>query len=226
MAEADARSVGEAQSSAVLRGDGGDATGGYGGSALVAAGVVGVAALHALAVPFLLPAIRKHCLPYVAANAAQLDLLAAACRKRNVKRLVDLGSGDGVVCVELSARLGIETVGHELNPWLVWYARLSARARGVGHLATFHRGDLFEADVDGYDGCALFVVPAMMADLEAKLGAELREDAAVFAARFPLATWEPAAHDEHEDRTRGYNVNQLWTYDLDPASRALRAPDA
>ena len=193
------------------------------GVSVVVLGGLGVAALHAIAVPFLLPALRKHCLPYVAANGEQLALLAAACERRGVKRLVDLGSGDGVVCVELSKRLGIETVGHELNPWLVWYSKLSARVNGVSHLATFHRGDLFKTDIRDCDAVALFVVPAMMRDLEAKLGKELREDAIVLAARFPLETWESVDHVEHEIKSKGYNVNQLWTYELDPAARALRA---
>ena len=194
---------------------------GVGGSVLVLGGL-GVAALHAVALPFLLPALRKHCLPYVAANAEQLELVTSIAKRRGLRRVVDLGSGDGVVCVELSKRLGIETVGHELNPWLVWYSRLSARVAGVSHLAQFHQGDLFKASLDDFDGVALFVVPAMMEDLEVKFAAELADDAVVVAARFPLATWEPLDHDEHEVRSRGYNVNQVWTYGLDPAARALR----
>ena len=112
--------------------------------------------------------------------------------------------------------------GVELNPWLVWYSRLSARRRGVAHLCSFERGDLFKANVADADAVALFVVPAMMPDLEKKLGAELRDDACVLAARFPLATWDSVRHDVHEERSRGYNVNQLWEYDLDPAARAMR----
>ncbi|KAH8073494.1 hypothetical protein JL721_2794 [Aureococcus anophagefferens] len=189
------------------------------GSSFLVVGGLGVAALHAVALPFLLPALRKHCLPYVAANAEQMELLTAAARRRNLRRVVDLGSGDGVVCVELSRRLGIVTVGHELNPWLVWYSRLRARAAGVHHLCTFHRGDMFDADLTGADGVALFVVPAMMADLEAKFARDLDVDAVVLAARFPLATWAEFDHDEHAVRSRGYRQPAL---DLrrDPAARA------
>ncbi|KAH8058936.1 hypothetical protein JL720_13954 [Aureococcus anophagefferens] len=34
------------------------------GSSFLVVGGLGVAALHAVALPFLLPALRKHCLPY------------------------------------------------------------------------------------------------------------------------------------------------------------------
>lgn len=181
-----------------------------------------VLALVAIPAPFLLPAIRKHCLPYVAANAAQLELLENACRRRGVKRIVDLGSGDGVVCVELAKRLGVEARGVELNPWLVYYSKYSAWCENVGHLCAFERKDMFKADISDADAIALFVVPAMMSDLEVKLARELPPDACVLAARFPLDTWPVARHEAHAKKTRGYNVNQLWEYELDPAARALR----
>ena len=190
-------------------------------AALAGAGAA-LLALVAIPAPFLLPALRKHCLPYVAANAQQLELLEKACRRRGVRRIVDLGSGDGVVCVELAKRLGAEARGVELNPWLVYYSRYSAWREGVGDLCTFERGDLFKADVSDCDAVALFVVPAMMSDLEKKLARELPRDACVLAARFPLATWTETRHDVHTVKSRGYNVNQLWEYELDPAVRALR----
>ena len=49
-----------------------------------------------------------------------------------------------------------------------------------------------------------------------KLARELPRDACVLAARFPLATWTETRHDVHAVRSRGYNVNQLWEYELDP----------
>ena len=57
---------------------------------------------------------------------------------------------------------------------------------------------------------------------EKKLARELPRDACVLAARFPLATWTETRHEAHTVKSRGYNVNQLWEYELDPAVRALR----
>ena len=54
-----------------------------------------------------------------------------------------------------------------------------------------------------------------------KLARELPRDACVLAARFPLATWTETRHDVHAVKSRGYNVNQLWEYELEPAVRAL-----
>ena len=55
-----------------------------------------------------------------------------------------------------------------------------------------------------------------------KLARELPRDACVLAARFPLKTWTETRHEAHTVKSRGYNVNQLWEYELDPAARALR----
>ena len=58
--------------------------------------------------------------------------------------------------------------------------------------------------------------------MKEKFVRELPRDACVLAARFPLATWTETRHDVHTVKSRGYNVNQLWEYELDPAVRALR----
>ena len=50
--------------------------------------------LCALVTPFILPALRKHCLPYVPATAHQVRLVLQHAKGQT---LVDIGSGDGRV---------------------------------------------------------------------------------------------------------------------------------
>ena len=50
--------------------------------------------LCALVTPFILPALRKHCLPYVPATTRQVRLVVQHAKG---KTLVDIGSGDGRV---------------------------------------------------------------------------------------------------------------------------------
>ena len=56
----------------------------------VAAGIV------ALSFPFVLPAVRKFCLPYVPATPIQINAVVSLLRGRTGSA-VDLGSGDGRV---------------------------------------------------------------------------------------------------------------------------------
>lgn len=51
-------------------------------------------ALYALAAPFVTPALRKVCLPFVPATPAQVDNVLRVLKARS-GTLVDIGSGDG-----------------------------------------------------------------------------------------------------------------------------------
>lgn len=190
-----------------------------GGAALVT--------LHLVAIPFAAPGFRKFCLPYIAANPTQLGLLTKHLRSNGARNMVDLGSGDGVVCVHVAKELGIKTVGFELNPWLVISSRLYAHYEGVSHLTEFHQKDLFKADISKTDAVCLFVVPSMMEALEQKFTEELCHDANVYAVRFPLKTWETETYEKGEKKTqtKGYNVNQIWVYSKLPPGKAEENTD-
>lgn len=195
----------------------------YDWSNLFYVGGASLLALHLVALPFIAPAFRKYCLPYVAANEIQLNMLTKALRKLNVKRVVDLGSGDGVVCIHLAKELGVKAVGYELNPWLVLFSRAWATYSGVGNLCSFQRQDLFKADISKEDGVVLFVVPSMMEPLEVKLKKEMKDNAKVFALRFPLKTWQEEYY-ESGPPTGGYNVNQLWVYPIQKSQKSSALP--
>ena len=57
--------------------------------------------LMAVCIPFTLPALRRHCLPYVPATAIQIEKVMLHVKGRRGK-VVDLGSGDGRVVSELN----------------------------------------------------------------------------------------------------------------------------
>ena len=66
--------------------------------AIAAAWVISGSALglFAVVIPFVLPALRKYCLPYVPATPIQIDRVLLQLKGRSGK-VVDLGSGDGRV---------------------------------------------------------------------------------------------------------------------------------
>lgn len=63
---------------------------------VIVTGVLGgsLLALYAVAAPFVSPALRKICLPFVPATTAQVENVLRALRARS-GTLVDIGSGDG-----------------------------------------------------------------------------------------------------------------------------------
>uniref|UniRef100_A0A3Q0R0U7 FATP synthase c subunit lysine N-methyltransferase n=1 Tax=Amphilophus citrinellus TaxID=61819 RepID=A0A3Q0R0U7_AMPCI len=156
---------------------------------LVVTGVLGgsLVALYAVATPFVAPALRKVCLPFVPATATQVENVLRVLRARS-GTLVDIGSGDGRIVIA-AAKHGFRASGFELNPWLVWYSRYRAWREGVHRSTSFHISDLWK------------VIPLSL--LELKLASELPSTAKVVACRFPFPTWVP-------ESTAGEGIDTVW----------------
>ncbi|XP_063156261.1 ATP synthase subunit C lysine N-methyltransferase isoform X2 [Candoia aspera] len=144
-------------------------------------------ALYSVAIPFIAPALRKHCLPFVPATSKQVENVLIMLKGRN-GTLVDIGSGDGRIVIA-AAKVGFKAVGYELNPWLVWYSRYHAWREGVHQDVNFYISDLWK-----------------MLQLEKKLGDELQPDARVIACRFPFPHWSP-------NHSFGEGIDTVWAYD-------------
>ncbi|XP_035527344.1 ATP synthase subunit C lysine N-methyltransferase [Morone saxatilis] len=173
---------------------------------VVVTGVLGgsLVALYAVAAPFVTPALRKVCLPFVPATTAQVDNVLRVLRARS-GTLVDIGSGDGRIVIA-AAKHGFQASGFELNPWLVWYSRYKAWREGVHRSTSFHISDLWKVSFAQYSNVVIFGVPQMMDQLELKLASELPSTAKVVACRFPFPTWVP----EH---AAGEGIDTVWVYD-------------
>ncbi|XP_038030809.1 ATP synthase subunit C lysine N-methyltransferase isoform X2 [Anas platyrhynchos] len=128
---------------------------------LLATGAVGgvLVALYAVVTPFLVPALRKVCLPFVPATSAQIQNVLKMLQGRSGS-LADIGSGDGRVVIA-AAKMGFKAVGYELNPWLVWYSRYRAWRDGVHHNTKFYISDLWKVSFSHYTNVVIFGVPQM-----------------------------------------------------------------
>ncbi|XP_074843951.1 ATP synthase subunit C lysine N-methyltransferase [Carettochelys insculpta] len=169
-------------------------------------GIVGgtLVVLYAVVTPFITPALRRICLPFVPATSNQIEnvLKMLQCRSGS---LVDIGSGDGRIVIA-AAKEGFKAVGYELNPWLVWYSRYRAWREGLHHNTKFYISDLWKVSFAEYTNVVVFGVPQMMPKLEKKLEEELDHDARVVACRFPFPHWIP-------DHTTGEGIDMVWAYD-------------
>ncbi|XP_069814399.1 ATP synthase subunit C lysine N-methyltransferase isoform X2 [Dendropsophus ebraccatus] len=174
---------------------------------LVATGVVGgtLVALYAVTTPFVAPALRKICLPYVPASEIQVKNVLKMLQLRSGS-VVDIGSGDGRIVIA-AAKKGFQAVGYELNPWLVWYSRYRAWREGVHRNTKFHICDLWKVSFSQYTNVVIFGVPQMMPQLETKLEMELSHTARIIACRFPFPHWIP-------DHISGEGIDTVWVYDM------------
>ncbi|CAL8313888.1 ATP synthase subunit C lysine N-methyltransferase [Gadus morhua] len=173
---------------------------------LIATGIIGgsLVALYAVTAPFVTPALRKICLPFVPATTTQVENVLKVLRTRS-GTLVDIGSGDGRIVIA-AAKRGFHASGFELNPWLVWYSRYRAWREGVHHSTSFHISDLWKVSFAEYSNVVIFGVPQMMDQLELKLSSDLQSTARVVACRFPFPSWVP-------DQMAGEGIDTVWVYD-------------
>ncbi|XP_011140823.1 protein FAM173B [Harpegnathos saltator] len=162
-------------------------------------------AISIICFPFISPAFRKICLPYVPATNQQIKNVIQALNGRS-GTLIDLGSGDGRI-VFATAKLGFKAHGIELNTWLVWYSRFKALINGLSQNTAFFKQDLWKYNLKKYDNIIIFGVEQMMEDLERKFNSELCKDSFVIACRFPLP-------NTHPFMTIGHGVDTVWVYSI------------
>ncbi|CAL1266974.1 unnamed protein product [Larinioides sclopetarius] len=124
-------------------------------------------------IPFVMPAFRRICLPFVPATDNQVRNVISLLKKRK-GNVIDLGSGDGRI-VLAAAKMGFPAVGVELNPWLVIYSKIKTLYLGLSDSASFQRRDIWKTDLKKYDNIVIFGVEQMMAQLEEKLCQELKK---------------------------------------------------
>ncbi|XP_053690847.1 ATP synthase subunit C lysine N-methyltransferase [Sabethes cyaneus] len=162
--------------------------------------------LSIICYPFLAPALRKHCLPYVPATTKQIgNVLSAINTSNKADKLLDIGSGDGRIVIAAAKARGIEAHGVELNPWLVLYSRISAVRTGVYANTRFYRKDLWKFDISKYNNIVIFGVEEMMQDLEQKVAQEAQSNATIIACRFPFPSLIPV-------KTLEDGIDSVWIY--------------
>ena len=82
--------------------------------------------INAIGLPYLMPCLRRYCgAPFLPSKRSSVDTLFDQLQSLGITKgkLVDFGSGDGRIVLEGRSR-GFESVGIELNPWLVGFSRL------------------------------------------------------------------------------------------------------
>ena len=104
-------------------------------------------------------------------------------------RLVDLGSGDGVLVIAAATR-GLRARGIEYDRGLVEYAKSKAVEAGVSARTRFIRGDIFKTDFSDATVVTTFLLPSMNLRLRPTFLA-MKPGTRIVANTFAIADWEP-----------------------------------
>ena len=115
--------------------------------------------------------------------------------------VIDLGSGDGRIVIAAAQKFGARALGIELDAALVEKSRHNARAAGVGEKAGFVQGDVLVADISRASVVTVYLLPALMAKLQARFIDELAPGTRIVSHSFGMAGWAP-------DRTETVRITQ------------------
>ena len=104
-------------------------------------------------------------------------------------RLVDLGSGDGVLVIA-AARRGARARGIEYDRGLVEFSKRKAAEAGVSRRTRFVRGDIFKTDFSDATVVTTFLLPSMNLRLRPTFLA-MKPGTRIVANTFAIADWQP-----------------------------------
>lgn len=106
------------------------------------------------------------------------------------EKFVDLGCGDGRVCLLAARAYGARAIGVEKNIMLVWIARLRVFFAGMQSQVTILHDDIFTADVTSADVVFCFLLQQTNVRLASHLQKTMRPGARVvsFSFSFPSLT--------------------------------------
>jgi SAM-dependent methyltransferase len=103
--------------------------------------------------------------------------------------VMDLGSGDGRNIIA-AAKRGARGLGVEWDADLVFLSTKRAEAEGVGHLAKFVRGDMYEANISKATVLALFLLPENLSKLTPKF-LRLKPGSRIVTNGYLIPGWDP-----------------------------------
>ena len=105
-------------------------------------------------------------------------------RSLGVKKIIDLGSGDGRVVIDF-AKAGFESYGVEINPILVWWCNRKIRKIKLENSKIIWC-NMWKTDLSSFDAVFIFHFETANKFLSKKFEKELKTDAIVISTGFPV----------------------------------------
>lgn len=137
----------------------------------------------------MLPILRGA--PNVATTDDRLKTMLEFADLKPTDKIVDLGSGDGIILIEVAKR-GFKAAGIEIDLLIVRRSRKKIKQLGLDDKIEIKLNSFWKTNVSGYNVVFLYGVTFIMRDLEEKLQKELKPGARVISNKFQFPTWKPA----------------------------------
>lgn len=126
--------------------------------------------------------------PYVPTLRKQTHDALALLNLKEGDLLLELGSGDGRLLL-LAAKQGIRGIGYELNPLLVWYAKL--RLWRYRHLVSVKRANYWNCTLPEAQGIYVFLLQKYMQKLDKKIEQDISTSVKLVSFAFTVPGKKP-----------------------------------
>jgi len=163
--------------------------------------------------------------PFITTPPEVVERMLAIAGTRAEDLVIDLGSGDGRIVIAAAQKFGARGLGIELDAALVQKSRENVRAARVEGKVSVVQGDVLAADISKATVVTVYLLPALMAKLQARFIDELAPGTRIVSHAFGMAGWAPdrsetvkleARHPGQGDESRLHlwvvpaNVRGVW----------------
>ena len=127
--------------------------------------------------------------PYVPTRQKEIDKILNNANLKTGQNFFELGCGDGRISRRAASQFKVRAVGIDINPCLIWYARLLAKISKTDKLR-FIKQNILETDLSKADVVYLFLMPRLISRLVPKLNDELKKNTLVISHGFTIVEWK------------------------------------
>ena len=129
--------------------------------------------------------------PFITTPPEVVVRMLALAGTRADDLVVDLGSGDGRIVIAAAQKFGARGLGIELDAALVKKSQAAAAAARVSERVSFIEGDVLVADISRATVVTVYLLPALMGQLQSRFIAELQPGTRIVSHAFGMAGWAP-----------------------------------
>lgn len=144
--------------------------------------------------------------PFVPTPAENIEEIMRLLEIKKEDVFFDLGSGEGRIVIQAAKRFGVDSVGVEINPWLVLWAKINARLKGA-KTARFDCKSFWGVDLRPAKKIYMYLIPRSAKKIKKKVEEECRKGTILVSRSFEIPDWK-----EHWVKTARINGSPFYVY--------------
>ena len=123
--------------------------------------------------------------PFVGTQGKELDVIFSGIPITVGMTFLDIGCGDGRVVISAVKKYKVSGVGVDINPILIWIARISASWQKL-HNIKFYITDIEKTDFSKADIIYIYLFPKFIAELSKKISDEVHPGTYIISHAFKI----------------------------------------